>query len=919
MSLDLSDIFSSFGPNQGFVKDLYQNYLQDRSLVSENWALYFDSLSTPQTSVATAIHIPYVNGHVTPRTLDLGVATTQMKVTEMIDVYRDRGHLIAKISPISSSIIPRSAAQDLEIGHYGFSPTDMEREFACSGLAGQETMKLSAIIELLQKSYTGTLGAEYTHLHDLEERRWFQDKIESRWLKGEALSSKEKIQVLERLLFAEHFEDELHKKYIGHKRFSLEGGETLIPMMQYLIDQGAENGVKDVVVGMPHRGRLNVLVNVLKKPLLEVLNEFEDQSVYTAMGSGDVKYHLGFESIFKADSGREVRLSLTPNPSHLEFVNPVVAGICRAKQDIAYSGERTPVLPLILHGDAAAIGQGIVTETINFSLCRGYETGGTVHIIVNNQIGFTTYPDESRSSPYSSEMMKGAQVPVFHVNSEDPETCCWAIRTAIEFRQRFKRDVVVDLYCYRKYGHNEADDPSYTQPVMYNEIRSKDKISDIYSRALINQGVLDEKSVRDISTNYINSFDQTYSTRRLTPANEACALYGKITIPVAKTAAPHETLQEIANTFREFESGFTAHPKLVKILEARVTAFEEGKLIDWSFAEALAFGALLLEGVNVRLSGQDCIRGTFSQRHLGLRDYNTGSLYYPLQKLSRDSVFEVYNSVLSEAGVMGFEFGYSTIAAKTLTMWEAQFGDFANGAQVIIDQFIAASEAKWAQLSGLVLLLPHGYEGQGPEHSSARLERYLQLCAEGNMCVCVPTTAGQYFHLLRKQGLSALRRPLVIMTPKSLLRSVEASTDLNDFIDGKFDKLFIDQEIEPKQVTSIAFTSGKVCYDLRKALKEEGNEHTLRIRVEQLYPFPTKELNEILSKYTNVKKFAWIQEEPKNMGAWTFFERYFRENFNKEITYFGRPDGASTAAGSNKRHQLEQSTLIREGVSFLAD
>jgi len=919
MTHQLEEIFGNFGQNSGFVKDLYESYLTDRSLVSEKWAKFFDQL-IDNSNQKKSTSLESSNGHASASvTISSPILVTapeqlqnQAKVTELIAAYRDRGHLISNLSPITNCKIPRPEAEDLNIESLGFSDSEMQKDFFCSKLLGKDSMTLRDIATTLKDLYSNTLGVEFTHIHNIEERNWVQENIEFRNNQNYCLTQKQKIKALEHLLFAEHFEDELHKKYIGHKRFSLEGGETLVPMLRYLIENSGRAGIKEVVVGMAHRGRLNVLVNVLQKPLLDILTEFEDQSIYSSLGSGDVKYHLGYESIYTTENGDSLKLTLACNPSHLEVVNPVVEGICRAKQDRIYNEDRLSVLPLIIHGDAAAIGQGVVMETMNFSLVNGYETGGSVHVIVNNQIGFTTYPEESRSCPYSSEMMKAIQIPIFHVNSEDPEICCWAIRTALEYRQKFKKDAVVDLYCYRKYGHNEADDPSYTQPVMYSEIRKKEKISEIYSKTLISEGVINKENIDGMSDQYIQSFDSTFNTRKPNLVTEACSLHGRIYNTATNTTTPLPILKQIANRFRNFSNGFVAHPKLVKILETRIQTLDEGKGVDWAFGEALAFGALLLDGINVRLSGQDCIRGTFSQRHLGLRHYETGELYYPLKELSDKAKFEVYNSVLSEYGIMGFEFGFSSIAEKTLTMWEAQFGDFANGAQIIIDQFLAASEAKWGQLCSLVLLLPHGYEGQGPEHSSARLERFLQLCAEGNMSVCMPTNAGQYFHLLRRQGLSKLRRPLVIMTPKSLLRNPAAASEIKDLTQNVFFEILIGKGAEPAKAKSIIFTSGKVFYDLRNILLETKNEDILTIRIEELYPFPAKHIKEALAQSPKAKKFIWVQEEPENMGAWRYIDQKFRQEIGMTLKYFGRPEGASTAAGSNKRHIFEQTKLIKE-------
>jgi 2-oxoglutarate dehydrogenase E1 component len=914
--------FSNFGQNAGLVEDLYQSYLLDRSLVPDNWARYFDSISlrTPEVVAAATQEVTRVVPQtvvVTERSVPQVDLSIQQRVCSAIAAYRERGHLVAKLSPLSSSYIPRPESVDLNWDRYGFSNEDMAGEFLCLGLAGKERMRLSEIKATLEAAYTGTSGIEFSHLHREEERLWMQSKCEERVVRGSGLTPDDKLRALEGILYAEHFEEELHKKYIGHKRFSLEGGETLIPMLQYLIKLGSSDGIREAVIGMPHRGRLSVLVNILKKPLIEILNEFEDQSVYSSLGSGDVKYHLGYESTYQSPTGDEVRLSLACNPSHLEIVNPVVEGICRAKQDVTHGKDRVAVLPIVLHGDAACIGQGVVAETINFSQVRGYDTGGTFHIIVNNQIGFTTYADEARSTPYSSEWLKAVQAPVIHVNAEDPEMCCWAVRTAHEFRQKFNRDVALDLYCYRKYGHNEADDPSYTQPLMYSEIKNKKKISEIFSAQLLSQGVTQEDEISRISDRYVADFDSTYSARKKIPASQASALFGKLSVPVTKTSIDLSVVQEVTDCFTQYEPGFTAHPKLIKILEARQDIIKKGEGIDWAFGEALAFGSLMTEGINIRLSGQDCIRGTFSQRHLGLRDYNTGKLFYPLSTLRGGSSVEVYNSVLSELAVMGFEFGYASVANKTLTMWEAQFGDFSNGAQIVIDQFLAASESKWSQLSGLVLLLPHGYEGQGPEHSSARLERYLQLCAEGNMRVCMPTTAAQYFHMLRRQGMLEIKRPLVVMTPKSLLRSPDAASKVGEITGGSFQPILPMGLCEEGKAKGIIFTSGKVSYDLKKGISEAGLKNVEVVRLEEIHPFPAEQIKAFLKDNPKASKFAWAQEEPNNMGAWTFVDRRFRDELKMDLPYFGRPASASTAAGSNKRHQLEQSKLVKEAIEYV--
>jgi 2-oxoglutarate dehydrogenase E1 component len=624
--------------------------------------------------------------------------------------------------------------------------------------------------------------------------------------------------------------------------------------------------------------------------------------------------------ILKGAFGGQIKTSLAPNPSHLEFVNPVVAGIARGKQDAFYNRERGATLPIVIHGDSAMIGQGVVTETLQLARVDGYTCGGTIHIVVNNQIGFTLDPKDSRSSPYSTEWCKAIEAPIFHVNAEDPDAAAWAILLSAEFRQQFKRDAVVDLYCYRKYGHNEADDPSFTQPVIYSEIRQKKNISVGYAERLIADNSISQAEVDQMRAGFSKRFDDAYATRKPPTYGDGCSLIGKLSATPKTTGIENEALKQIVHTLVQYPEGFTPHPKLAKILEKRVELVEQGEGLDWAICEALSFGSLVLEGFAVRLSGQDCGRGTFSQRHLALRDYNTGTAFYPLQLLSQAApgspTFEVYNSVLSETGVMGFEFGYSSVHKGALVLWEAQFGDFANGAQVIIDQFISSSEAKWNQLSGLVLLLPHGYEGQGPEHSSARLERYLQLAADGNMSVCYPSNGAQYFHLLRRQALNPLRRPLIVMTPKSLLRNPEATVSVGDLEKGVFKPVIEEKLSETTKAKRIVFVTGKIFYDVRAAIREKKVGDVSIVRIEELYPFAKDELKAILKRH-GAKKLAWVQEEPQNMGAWSFIDPLFRSELGVDLTYFGRPPSASTATGSGKRHAKEQKLFLDNLVDFL--
>ena len=687
-----------------------------------------------------------------------------------------------------------------------------------------------------------------------------------------------------------------------------------MPMLDLVREEGPQLGLKEIVIGMAHRARLNVLLNTLGKPLEEVLAECEDQSLYSVVGSGDVKYHMGYSQHYHTQAGSDILLSLAPNPSHLEFVNPIVEGIARARQDLFLNRDRSAVLPVLIHGDAAFCGQGIVPETLNLSLVEGYGTGGTLHIIFNNQVGFTTYSAEGKSSIYCSDIAKAFQAPIFHVNAEDPEACCWVTRLAVEFRQRFGRDVVVDMVCYRKYGHNEGDDPSFTQPTMYAEIKSKKAISSIFVTKLMAQGIAAE----DLSHGWREQFRQRFNTAhemvKSQPPGEACLVHGRLKSRDPITAVPLENLQAIAQTLISYPEDFTIHPKLKQILERRAKSLGDGLGIDWGFGEVLAFGSLVQQGVHVRLSGQDCGRGTFSQRHLMLSDYVSGKHYLPFSAL-KGGAFEVYNSPLSENAVMGFEFGFGTALQPNLVLWEAQYGDFCNGAQVIIDQFLANSEEAWGQRSGIVLLLPHGYEGQGPEHSTARIERFLQLCAEGNMTVSYPSTSAQYFHLLRNHALSAVRRPLIVFTPKSLLRSSAAASQVDEFVNGAFAPV-VGNAYGKGKVKTLLLMSGKIFFEVDAELKKQERDGVRCLRIERFYPFPEEELLAEIKK-AGAAAVAWVQEEPENMGAWHFMERELRAKGVKDITYLGRPASASTATGSHRRHSAEQKQLVAEVISFV--
>lgn len=909
-----AELFSQFGPNSGYVEELYQLYLSDPSLVGDSWAAYFASLNgnaggTPVVAKTNGIHA-------TSSSTSAVESELQEKVFKLIAAYRELGHYRAVINPLSRGVRELPKPAELDPAHYNFSAADLKRSVHCAGFQRKKSMELGALISELSRVYCSTIGFEFSHLIDAEQRLWLQDRIENRFSAEVAPSAAAKRRMLDKLIESEGLESELHKTYVGSKRFSLQGGETAIAMLDATLERAGTLGVSDMVIGMAHRGRLNVLTHTVGKPYPDVFNEFEDQSLFSVLGSGDVKYHLGYQGMHRTLSGESIRVELAPNPSHLEFVNPVVEGMVRAKQDLASRSARNRVLPYLIHGDAAVIGQGVVWETLNMSDVDGYTTAGSLHLVLNNQVGFTTNADDARSSPYCTEMFKAIQSPVFHVNAEDVEASCWTATLALEFRQRFERDVAIDLYCYRKYGHNEGDDPSFTQPLVYSELSSRKSITHLYGEKLIGEGLLSKEEFAGLLQAYTQRFQSARSNKRNNTLGEACAITGRLRVPTPPTGVPAGTLKRIAQTLLEYPEDFNVHPKLRKILEKRVETLDTGG-IDWGFAEGLAFGSLVLEGHSVRLSGQDCGRGTFSQRHLALTDNQKPGLYLPFSKLaSEKALFEVYNSTLSENSVLGFEFGYSSVAKEALVLWEAQFGDFANGAQVIIDQFIASSEAKWNQLSGVVMLLPHGYEGQGPEHSSARLERYLQLCGEGNMVVAYPTSAAQHFHLLRRQGIMEMKRPLIVMTPKSLLRLPQAASNLADLTSGQFETV-LSEDYASGSAQTIVFCTGKVFYDLKAACDKLKKPSIKLVRIEQLYPFPQFEVKKAL-KESQAKQFIWAQEEPQNMGAWSYIEPYLRERLELEVKFVGRPVSASPATGSHKRSGTEQQAIVDEVIKSLA-
>jgi len=857
----------------------------------------------------------------------------QARVMELINAYRVRGHLIADVDPLHA--MPVLYHPELDMETYNLTIWDLDRIFITGGLAGTESATLREILDILQRAYCGKVGTEYRHIQSKAEKLWIREQIRREFVNPEPIPVEIKKQILWKLISAEQFERFLHTKYLGQKRFSLEGCETIIPLLDQLIVGAAARGVDDITLGMAHRGRLNVLANVIGNFCERIFTSFEG-SVHPSFPAdeGDVKYHQGAVGERETADGRKVKLTLSPNPSHLEFVDPVVEGMVRAKQDemcgpgIPREEAMDHALPVLLHGDAAFAGQGIVMETLNLAQLKGYRTGGTIHIIINNQIGFTTSPEAGRSTIYSTDVARMTQLPIFHINGDDPEAAYRTLRIALSYRQEFNKDVVLDVVGFRKLGHNETDEPSYTQPLMYARVKAHPGVRTRYAQRLIREGVVDEAGVQQLIEERVKRYEDALARAKTVAAQQKPALTlapavedrdGSETIETGVDAA---MIKKIAQQIAIVPQGFNINPKMVGQLARRAKMGEGSAPIDWAFAEATAFGSLVLEGTRVRLSGQDSGRGTFSQRHAVLYDTQTGQAWAPLSQLSSENNpqarFEVFDSSLSEEGVLGFEYGYTVIAKDALVMWEAQFGDFANGAQVLIDQYIAASEDKWKQTSRLVMLLPHSYEGQGPEHSSARIERYLQLCAENNLQVCYPSTPAQYFHLLRRQVRPGFERPLIVMTPKSLLRLPAAGSIVADLTSGGFQPLFDDAEVKNREkVTRLVFCSGKVFYDLNEARKKSGEERVAIIRLEQFYPFPQERLREISAGFPNVAEIVWAQEEPKNMGGWTFVEPRLENLLPRcdRPRYIGRTASASPATGSYSIYILEQAQLVKEALT----
>ena len=847
------------------------------------------------------------------------------RVVLLIDAYRSRGHRIARSDPLGGN---PTYFPELEPAHYGFGDDDLPRIFHAGGLPGGPTQTLADILENLRTTYCGSIGVEYTHVQDPGRRAWLQQRMEADQNQPR-LGADLQRRILEKLSQAELFERFLHTKFLGQKRFSLEGAESLIPLLDTIVEDSPALGIRETVLGMAHRGRLNVLSNILGKSLESMFSEFEDSPLIDSpFGSGDVKYHKGFSNDRTVRTGERIHLSLTGNPSHLEAVNPVVEGRTRAKQIRVGDLAGETILPVLLHGDAAFAGQGIVAETLNLSKLAGYSTGGTLHVVVNNQIGFTTPPSEARSTLYCTDVAKMIQAPIFHVNGDDPDAVVYCVRLALAYRQRFHEDVVIDLVCYRRHGHNEGDEPSFTQPLLYERIRKKVSVRKLYTEKLLQLGILQQQDVDRIEDDLSQQLQQALDEIDTRPPgpDEPYEPRGpwtgfSRTAPEEEpdTGVPIEGLAQLAERIAALPPGFTAHRKLGALLEKRRKVVSEGGAIDWGTAEALAFGSLLLEGYNVRLSGQDSTRGTFSHRHAALVDQNSAQEYAPLAHLSESQGrFEVYDSLLSEAAVLGFEYGYSLADPTTLTIWEAQFGDFANGAQAIIDQFISSAHVKWQRMSGLVMLLPHGYEGQGPEHSSARIERYLQSCADDNLQVVNCSTPAQYFHVLRRQMGRRYRTPLMIFTPKSLLRLPRATSRPEELAHGRFRHVLDDPEAaaSPEAVERLVLCSGKVYYDLlEERLRRYGDARppVALVRIEQIYPWPAERVEAVLRRFGEAHTVVWCQEEPENMGAWTFLRERLRHALREgqQLCYAGRVESASPAVGSLRLHKQGQSALLR--------
>jgi 2-oxoglutarate dehydrogenase E1 component len=920
--------------NPDYVDSLYRQFLEDPESVDPTWALFFagfqwkgdgvgaeNGTDRAATETGNGRPIELTSSGAIPE----GVAPTEaahLRCYDLVHTYREFGHLIAELDPLGRGSREHPV---LALSEFGFTEADLDQIVECSAYKGLQKGTLAEFLEALKATYCGTIGVEYMDVADTDEREWLQTRMEPD-RNDPKLSPEQKRAVLRQLLAADTFEETLQRRFPVAKRFSLEGGTTLIPLLTTIVEQASASGVDELVMGMAHRGRLNVLAHVLGKPYEHLLAEFEDRPMPAeAQGYGDVKYHLGYSNDYQTSSGRNVHLGLAFNPSHLEAVNPIVQGNVRAKQQVFDDAERRRAIPVLIHGDAAFVAQGVVAETLMLSRLDAYRTGGTIHVIINNQVGFTTDPDEGRSTRYASDIAKTVHAPVFHVNGDDPEAVVHAARLAVGYRQEFRRDVVIDLICYRRYGHNELDDPTFTQPLMYELVKPHPSNSTVYATDLIAGGVTTQEEVDSIRSELVAELDTAHSAAQELPEQPLHKLGGiwkglsmSSGDASSETVVAREMLERVARGLTTVPDGFNWHRRLKKLMQARAGMVLEDRDIDWGCGEVLAIGSLLLEGTPVRFSGQDTGRGTFSHRHSIYIDQKSGEPYVPLNHLDpQQNLLHMINSPLSELAALGFEYGYSAADPWTLVVWEAQFGDFVNGAQVVIDQFLASGEHKWRRMSGLVMLLPHGYEGQGPEHSSARLERFLELCAEDNIQVCNLTTPAQLFHALRRQIRRDFRKPLIIMSPKSLLRHKRAVSRISDFTDRGFQEILDEVELANQQaVRRLLVCSGKIYYSLIEMRRARLIEDTAIVRVEQLYPFPSRALRHLVASYSNVQQVTWVQEEPENMGAWRNIRHRLEENLpaSVRLSYAGRPEAPSPATGMHTVHETEEQTLIDQAL-----
>ena len=922
------------GWNGPYLEEMYNRWRADPDQVDEQWRTFFQGFDlgyrpvppevgeAPAAAPAPLLELPLRPAAQTEAPVDTA-HTLQGKVDSLIYHYRDIGHFAARIDPLG---LERPVPEYLRLKSFGLSEEDLDRPFDPGHLPLPEPSNLRDIVDLLRETYCGSIGVEYIHIQDRQKRRWLQQRMEP-LRNAPPFTGQQKRRLLRELIAADAFENFLHTRYKGKKRFGLDGGESLIPILDELAEYGPEHGVREYAIAMAHRGRLNVLVNILRKSLGQIFTEFEESWTEDFLkGGGDVKYHRGFSGDFTTEDGHNIRMTLSPNPSHLEYANAVVLGRARAKQRIRQDANREQCVPILVHGDGSFPGQGIVAECLNMMKLDGYTVGGALHIVVNNQIGFTTSPKDAHSGKYCTDIAKMVDAPIFHVNGDDPEACVFAARLAIAYRQAFKNDVVLDLWCYRRHGHNEGDEPTFTQPLMYGRIKDHPPVLQIYSRRLIGEGIIARDEFQRDCDAARRQMDEAQTRTKDHPVRTTIPAFGNVWAGLTEayndepveTGVPRALLVQVSDRLSALPDSFTCHKKLKKLLTYRHTAVAEDRPLDWAMGELLAYGTLLLEGDPIRLTGQDVERGTFSHRHAVLFDQETGHGYAPLDHLDENQArFCVHNSPLTEAACLGFEYGYSLGHPHMLVIWEAQFGDFANGAQVIFDQFISSAEVKWQRFSGLTVFLPHGYEGQGPEHSSARIERFLSLCARNNMQVVNPTTPAQMFHVLRRQMKRNFRKPLIVMTPKSLLRHPKAVSAVERLVHARFYHVLDDPTVtNPLGIRRILLCSGKIYYDLLAHREKVGRDDVAIIRIEQLYPFRLRALEKTLDRYGAAEEIVWVQEEPRNMGAYAHVASILREQLDLDLPYVGRDPNASPAVASTKMHLQQQERILINAIGL---